>query len=110
MATQMFFQIFLFDQLVSEPGKLANNDRLAEVHRIVDAISPSAKSTRISFRSKGFLVSFDKEDALNLFFHPISTETLKEHHLTAELGINTQPQRVIFIPDVTDDTIQKGSL
>ena len=107
MAAQMFFQIFLFDQLVSEPGKLANKDRLAEVHRIVDAITPNSKATRISFRGKGFLVSFDKEDALNLFFHPISTETLKEHHLTAEIGINSQPQRVVFIPDVTIDTIQK---
>ena len=107
MATQMFFQIFLFDQLVSVPGKLANNDRLAEVHKIVDAITPNSKATRISFRSKGFLVSFDKEDALNLFFHPISTETLKKHHLTAELGINSQPQRVVFIPDVADATIQK---
>ena len=107
MATQMFFQIFLFDQLVSVPGKLANNDQLAEVQRIADAITPNSKPTRISFRSKGFLVSFDKEDALNLFFHPISTETLKEHHLTAELGMNSQPQRVVFIPDVADDTIQK---
>ena len=86
MALPMLYQIFLNDHLISEPGISINKYRLAEVHRIIGHISPTFPATKISLKSKGFLVTFDTEKAINLFFKQEAINTLKTNNLTAELG------------------------
>ena len=109
MASRMFFQIFLIDHLTSVPGIISSKTRLTEVFRIVNIISPSSWATRITFKSKGFLISFENDEAINHFFSATSTETLKENHLTAELGKLSQHHRAVFIPDVSEETISKDA-
>ena len=105
----MLFQIFLVDHLTTVPGTISSKDRLAEVHKIVKTISPNFWVTRITFKNKGFLVTFENDEAINLFFSATSTETLNDYNLTAELGKQSQQHRAVFIPDVSEETITKDT-
>ena len=103
----MFFQIFLVDHLTTVPGTISSKTRLTEVYRIANIISPNSRARRITFKSKGFLITFENDEAINFFFSATSTETLKENNLTADLGKLSQQHRAVFIPDVSEETISK---
>ena len=105
----MFFQIFLVDHLTTVPGTISSKTRLTEVHRIVNTISPNSRATRITFKNKGFLITFESDQAINFFFSDTSSGTLSENNLTAELGKQSQQHRAVFIPDVSEETILKDA-
>ena len=107
MASRLLFQIFLVDHLTTLPGTISSKNRLAEVYRVVNAISPISWATKITFKNKGFLITFETNEAINLFFSATSTKTLEENNLTAELGKQSQQHRAVFIPDVSEETISK---
>ena len=100
------FQIYIRDVLVDQDHY---NDRRTEteISELLKTIVPTTTFTRVHQTRQGFIVTFNNDSDLNLFYEPLIINSLKEKHLAASLASETQELRQAVFLGLTNEVYSK---
>ena len=77
---------------------------LYEIDKLIRPLAPNIKSRKSKATEKGYVFYYPNDKDINVFFKTEILNRLAAFNLTADLGKESQNIRVVFIPDVSEDT------